>query len=259
MKLFRRFYSEQFKKYSLAQLSLHNLLPIPLPLVRRLNRFVQTVAQPVVDFQNPTTPPAGTINLSWRMTSSPIRPDLFHWAVVYYRAGLRAGTAAAKNRGRVSGGGRKIYRQKGTGRARAGSSRAPQRRGGGVVFGPRPRDYSQQLPLKIRLRALFSALAMKHRDGLLKIVSESSIQLQSHKTKQLVPILNNHLPNGKKILLVDHGQFDRNIVLASRMLQDRLKLFDLSTLPELPCHAVLNSKLVLLTPRAVDHLVAHFK
>jgi len=170
---------------------------------------------------------------------------------------LRAGTASAKNRGRVSGGGRKIYKQKGTGRARAGSSRAPQRRGGGVCFGPRPRDYTQKLPRKIRIKALFSALAMKYQNGLLRIVSGESLSLDSHKTSDLVPIIHNHAKHDK-VIIVDVADFPNNLILASRNLTPKIRLFNCQA-TELSCHAVLESKVILLTPGAIDKLVSMFK
>ena len=257
----RRFLSGQSSRavydgQSLAQLALQNLLPMPLPLVKRVNRFAMGASVPIVDFQRPKDPPVGSLQCDWNMTNRPVRPDIFHWAVCYWRAGQRAGLACSKNRGRVSGGGRKIYSQKGTGRARAGSSRAPQRRGGGVVFGPRPRDYSQDLPAKIRIRALFSALAMKYKNGLLRIVSEESLQLPSCKTKQLAAILGEH--HEKTILIVDSEAFPRNLELAARSLPQKAMLFNCAN-EELPCHHVLKYKLTVLTRRAAEHLMGRFK
>lgn len=247
------------KGLSLARLAVLNLLPTPLSLVPRENRFVKPVDMPVLDFQNPGNPPTSTTQVPWRITSSIIRPDLMHWAVVVHRAGLRAGLAAAKNRGRVSGGGRKLYPQKGTGRARAGSSRAPQRRGGGVCFGPRPRDFSQDLPVKIRLRALFSALSMKHQNGQMALVSSESLALDVPKTKRMVKCLEEVAPGCSKVLIIKAGPFAENTVRASRALSRRLALVDLEAIKDLPAHTVLNHRRILLTPEAVEHLSSRFK
>lgn len=110
--------------------------------------------------------------------------DLIHQAVVSARAGARRGTHSTKGRSDVSGGGAKPYRQKGTGRARQGTIRAPQMRGGGIVFGPSPRDYSKSLNKKMSRKALQSALAYKAASQSLLVVDE--IALEAPKTKELV-------------------------------------------------------------------------
>jgi large subunit ribosomal protein L4 len=104
-------------------------------------------------------------DLDARIFEAPVRPDLMHAAVVAQLAARRAGTHATKNRALVSGGGRKPWRQKGTGRARQGTIRAAQWSGGGVVFGPQPRDYDQRLPRRVRQAALRSALSLRKREG----------------------------------------------------------------------------------------------
>src|SRR5687767_5906770 len=100
------------------------------------------------------------------------RPHLLHQAVVMQLNNRRAGSAATKSKGFVRGGGKKPWRQKGTGRARAGSTRSPIWVGGGTVFGPQPRDYSYRLPRSARRKALLSALSLKHQDGKLIIVDK---------------------------------------------------------------------------------------
>jgi large subunit ribosomal protein L4 len=109
------------------------------------------------------------------------RPHLLHQVVVMQLANRRAGTAATKSKGLVSGGGKKPWRQKGTGRARAGSIRSPIWVGGGTTFGPRPRDYSYRLPRKARKEALLSALSLKNRDG--KLIVVDRFELEEAKTK----------------------------------------------------------------------------
>ena len=115
------------------------------------------------------------------------RPHLLHQAVVMQLANRRAGTAATKSKGFVSGGGKKPWRQKGTGRARAGSIRSPIWVGGGTVFGPQPRDYSYRLPRKARREALLSALSLKNRDG--KILVLDKLELEEAKTRLMVKAL----------------------------------------------------------------------
>src|SRR5437899_8711199 len=109
------------------------------------------------------------------------RSHLLHQAVVMQLANRRAGTAATKSKGFVRGGGKKPWRQKGTGRARAGSIRSPIWVGGGTTFGPQPRDYSYRMPRKARREALLSALSLKNRDGKLTIVDK--FELEEAKTK----------------------------------------------------------------------------
>ena len=108
--------------------------------------------------------------LDSRVFEAPVRNDLMHTVVVAQLAARRSGTASTKNRARVSGGGRKPHRQKGTGRARAGTIRAPQMQGGGVAFGPKPRSYEQSVPKKVRRAALRSALSLRHSEGAVKVV-----------------------------------------------------------------------------------------
>jgi large subunit ribosomal protein L4 len=115
------------------------------------------------------------------------RPHLLHQAVVMQLANRRAGSAATKSKGFVSGGGKKPWRQKGTGRARAGSIRSPIWVGGGTTFGPQPRDYSYRMPRTARRAALLSALSMKNRDG--RIIVVDKFELEEPKTKRMVQAL----------------------------------------------------------------------
>jgi large subunit ribosomal protein L4 len=115
------------------------------------------------------------------------RAHLLHQAVVMQLANRRAGSAATKSKGFVRGGGKKPWRQKGTGRARAGSTRSPIWVGGGTVFGPTPRDYSYRMPRTARHQALLSALSLKNRDG--KIIVVDKLELEAAKTKLMVAAL----------------------------------------------------------------------
>jgi large subunit ribosomal protein L4 len=115
------------------------------------------------------------------------RSHLLHQAVVMQLANRRAGSAATKTKGFVRGGGKKPWKQKGTGRARSGSTRSPIWVGGGTVFGPTPRDYSYRMPRSARREALLSALSLKHRDG--KLIVVDKLQLEAAKTKNMVQAL----------------------------------------------------------------------
>lgn len=115
------------------------------------------------------------------------RAHLLHQAVIMQLANRRAGSAATKSKGFVRGGGKKPWRQKGTGRARAGSTRSPIWVGGGTVFGPTPRDYSYRMPRTARHQALLSALSLKNRDG--KIIVVDKLELEAAKTKLMVAAL----------------------------------------------------------------------
>ena len=115
------------------------------------------------------------------------RPHLLHQIVVMQLNNRRAGTASTKSKGLVRGGGKKPWRQKGTGRARAGSTRSPLWVGGGTIFGPQPRDYSFRMPRKARKEALLSALSLKNRDG--KIIVVDKLELEEAKTKLMVKAL----------------------------------------------------------------------
>jgi large subunit ribosomal protein L4 len=115
------------------------------------------------------------------------RPHLLHQTVVMQLANRRAGSASTKTKGLVRGGGKKPWRQKGTGRARAGSSRSPIWVGGGTTFGPQPRDYSYRMPRTARREALLSALSLKHREG--KLIVVDKLELDSPKTKLMVQAL----------------------------------------------------------------------
>jgi large subunit ribosomal protein L4 len=119
----------------------------------------------------------------------PINEPVMHQALVRQLANARLGTHKTKTRGEVSGGGRKPWRQKGTGRARHGSIREPQWRGGGIVFGPRPRSYGQKMPKKMRRLALKSALSVKAADGQIMVLD--ALEMPEPKTKEMEAILDN--------------------------------------------------------------------
>src|SRR5688572_9176848 len=135
----------------------------------------------------------GSVELSDDVFGAEVNENLIYEAVRHYRAGQRGGNAKTKTRHEVSGSGKKLWRQKGTGRARMGSIRSPIWRHGGTVHGPQPRDYSYSLPRKMQLGALRSALSAKLRDGELSVVQAFSVP--DHKSKTMRGVLNSFNSN----------------------------------------------------------------
>ena len=170
---------------------------------------------PVVDVVNLNGEKVGQVELADAVFGAEINQHLLHEASRWYLAGLRSGTAKTKEKSEVSGAGRKLWRQKGTGRARVGSIRSPLWRHGGTVHGPKPRSYAYALPKKMVLGALRSALSAKLAEEKLTVVDEWA--LETHKTKNLRMALDK-LNADKTALLVNHGQ-NRNLELASRNLE----------------------------------------
>ena len=165
----------------------------------------------VIDLNNEKV---GEIELADEVFAAEVNDALIYEAVRNYQAGQRRGTASTKTRHEVSGSGRKLWRQKGTGRARVGSIRSPLWRHGGTTHGPQPRDYSYKLPRKMQLGALRSALSGKLRDGELRVVQ--AFALADHKAKSVRAALDK-LEVTRKVLLVD-GE-NRNLELGSRNLE----------------------------------------
>ncbi len=170
---------------------------------------------PTVDVVDLSNQKVGQLELADEVFGAEVNESLLYEAVRQYQAGLRAGTHKTKVRGEVQGSGKKLWKQKGTGRARMGSVRSPIWRHGGTVHGPVPRDYSYKLPRKMLLGALRSALSAKVRDGELKVVH--SFAFGDHKTKNAMAALD-RLEAGKTVLVVDNGD-NRNLQLGMRNLQ----------------------------------------
>ena len=156
----------------------------------------------------------GTIDLNDAIFGVEANENAEYEAIIRQRASLRQGTHAVKNRSAVSGGGKKPWRQKGTGRARQGSIRAPQFRGGGIVFGPNPRSYNYRLPRKVRQLAIKSALSQKVADKSFVVVD--SISFDAPKTKEFAGVLNNLKVNEKALIVVTDD--DKNAALSARNL-----------------------------------------
>jgi large subunit ribosomal protein L4 len=153
-----------------------------------------------IDVKTPDGKVDGSIELPAELFDAPANIALMHQVVTAQRAAARQGTHSTKTRGDVSGGGRKPYRQKGTGRARQGSTRAPQFTGGGVVHGPKPRDYSQRTPKKMIAAALRGALSDRARNGRIHAITEL-VSGQTPSTKSAKAFLNT-LTDRKQVLIV---------------------------------------------------------
>jgi large subunit ribosomal protein L4 len=170
---------------------------------------------PVVDVVNLEGKKVGQVELADAVFGAKVNQHLLHEASRWHLRGLRAGTHKTKDKSEVSGAGRKLWRQKGTGRARVGSIRSPLWRHGGTVHGPKPRDYSYALPKKMLLGALRSALSAKLSAQKLTVVDAWT--LETHKTQSLLSALGK-LNHTKSALLVAHGE-NRNLELASRNIE----------------------------------------
>lgn len=185
---------------------------------------------PTVAVYNINGDRVGEIELSDQVFGVPVHRSVLHDAVVMQLAGRRLGTHDTKTRGEVRGGGRKPWRQKGTGRARHGSIRSPIWRGGGIVFGPHPRDYSYVLPRKMRRLALKSSLSAKVEDG--KILVLEDLRLAQPRTKDIVRILGNL--NVEDNALVVTARQEENVFKSARnipgvkpLAADGLNVYDL--------------------------------
>ncbi|MEW6045728.1 MAG: 50S ribosomal protein L4 [Bacillota bacterium] len=176
---------------------------------------------PVVPVFNIEGEQVGELSLRDDVWAVPVKTGLIHQAVLMHLANRRQGTHSTKTRGEVSGGGRKPWRQKGTGRARHGSIRSPLWRHGGVVFGPKPREYGFTMPTKARRLALKSALSAKLRDGQLVVLDR--LQLSEPKTRVMAQVLKNVQADAGKRLIVLKDK-DQNVVLAARNIPGVLLL-----------------------------------
>jgi large subunit ribosomal protein L4 len=159
---------------------------------------------------------AGSVELPDALFAAPVNAAVLHQAVVAQLAGRHLGTHDTKTRGEVAGGGKKPYRQKGTGRARQGSRRAPHFAGGGTVFGPHPRSYEQRLPRKMKRLALRGALTAKYGDGAVRVVED--LAMEDIRTRELVGYLG-ALNVAGRVLVVAPAR-DQRLTLSARNLPD---------------------------------------
>ena len=184
----------------------------------------------------------GTIELNDAVFGVEVNEHLVHMAVVQQLANNRQGTQKAKTRSEVSGGGRKPWRQKGTGHARQGSTRAPQWTGGGVVFAPVPRDYSFKLNKKEKRAALKSALTSKVQGSSLIVVDE--LKFDEIKTKNFANVMNNLKVEKGLVVIADN---DTNVVMSARNVAD----VDTTLVNTINVYDVMKAKTVVLTKDAV--------
>jgi large subunit ribosomal protein L4 len=187
---------------------------------------------------------AGTIELPDGLFAAPVNTAVMHQVVIAQLAGRHLGTHSTKTRGEVAGGGRKPFRQKGTGRARQGSIRAPQMEGGGVVFGPHPRSYDQKVPRRMKRLALRGALTAKFVDGALRVVED--LAMDEIKTRELVGYLENLRAAGRVLVIASVRderleRSARNLPAVEVILADSLNTVD-----------VLNADTLLITVPALQ-------
>ena len=187
----------------------------------------------------------GKLDLNDSIFGVEINEHLVHLAVVQHLANMRQGTQKAKTRAEVSGGGRKPWRQKGTGHARQGSTRSPQWTHGGVVFAPTPRDYSFKLNKKEKRIALKSALTSKVADGKLVVLDE--LKLDEIKTKKFAEVLTN-LKATKAYVVINEN--DKNVVLSARNIPDAKT----AVCTNINVYDIMNANTVVLTKDAVSKI-----
>jgi large subunit ribosomal protein L4 len=188
----------------------------------------------------------GTVELPETLFAAPVNEALLHQAVTAQLAGRRTGTHDTLTRGEVRGGGAKPYKQKGTGRARQGSKRAPHYAGGGVVFGPHPRSYEQKLPKRMKRLALQGALTAKFGDGAIRVVD--TLEMDAIRTRELVGYLDALKLSGRVTVIADGGddrleRSARNLPSVSVLRADSLNVVD-----------VINSDILLIVQPALARM-----
>ena len=189
----------------------------------------------------------GEVELPEMLFSAPINEAVLHQVVIAQLAGRHLGTHDTKKRGEVSGGGKKPYRQKGTGRARQGSIRSPHYRGGGVVFGPQPRSYAQRLPRQMRRLALVGALTSKLDDGAIRVID--GFGLETPKTRDIVSIIDALGRSEGRVLIVAPGT-DETLILSARNLPG----VEVIRADSLNVVALLNADTVLIEQPAISKM-----
>jgi large subunit ribosomal protein L4 len=184
---------------------------------------------PTVDLYNIERIVIGQLDLSDSIFAVPVKPHVMHEVVLYQLAKRRAGTAKTKGRGEIAGGGKKPWRQKGTGRARAGTSRSPVWRGGGTIHGPQPRSYDMRVPKKVRRMAIKMALSQKVLDQELTVLDK--LQLDRIKTREFAAVLN-RFQLGKTLVVLPNSDENveksaRNIPNVKVLRSEGLNVYDL--------------------------------
>jgi large subunit ribosomal protein L4 len=202
---------------------------------------------PTAPLYNAQGAPAGEAELNDAVFGRELRPDLVHLAVVRELADRRQGTHKVKTRDEVAGGGRKPYRQKGTGRARQGSIRAPHYRHGGIVHGPTPRSYEKAMPQKMRRAALLSALSGKAAAGAIRVME--GLQAERIKTKDAAALLATVGIQGRTVIVVT--EWDQNLRLSLRNLPN-VRVAVVSS--GLSTYEIMGADTLIFTRAAVDRL-----
>lgn len=190
---------------------------------------------------------SGSVDLPKDIFDDQVNQDVIHQAILMYNASLRQGNASTKERGAISGGGKKPFKQKGTGRARAGSSRSPLWRKGGVVFGPHPRDFGYSLPKKIRRIALIESLKARLNEK--KLLCIEDLKDDFKKTKEFSSILNKLSIEGKVVAALD-GSND-TVFRVSR----NIAYFDLVRSQDINALDILKHKFVILSKTALNDII----
>ena len=201
---------------------------------------------PTVEVKNLENEKVGQLELSEKVFGAPINESLLYEAVRHYMAARRSGTHATKNRKLVAGSGRKLWRQKGTGRARVGSIRSPLWRHGGTVHGPQPRSYDYRLPRKMLLGALRAALSSKLAEQQITVVEE--FKLPDHKSKAMRSLLD-RFDAGRKVLIVDAPE-NVNLERSTRNLEG----VELMSGTQLHPYHLLWCKRLLISRPAIERL-----
>jgi large subunit ribosomal protein L4 len=189
----------------------------------------------------------GTVVLNEKIFGIEPNAHVVHQYVVNYLANQRQGTSSSKGRSDVSGGGSKPWRQKGTGRARAGTIRSPLWRGGGIIFGPQPRSYFAKFPRKMKRLATLSAFSDKAQNEKLMVID--NLTLSEIKTKKIVSILDKLGLNDKKCLILDEGE-NRNLLLSVRNLRN----VSFSRAPLANTYDMVNAEVLLMTKAGLDKI-----
>lgn len=198
-----------------------------------------------LEILNKDNKPVGKVDLPSDIFGVEVKKWVLHEVVRNYLANQRQGNAVTKTRGLVSGGGRKPYKQKGTGRARAGSNRSPLWKGGGTVFGPLPRDYSYKLPKKVKWAALGAAFSAKFADGAIVVIED--LLLSEPKTKELVALIKGL---GLSNVLIILSEDNKTIRLSARNIPN----VDVATVGRLNVYEVLVHEKLLMTRGAVERM-----
>ncbi|MDP8233978.1 MAG: 50S ribosomal protein L4 [Candidatus Saelkia tenebricola] len=205
-----------------------------------------------IDVLNMKGKKVDSVELDKNVFDGKVNKELLYQVINAYLANRRQGTHSTKTRGEVSGGGAKPWRQKGTGRARVGSNRSPIWRGGGTVFGPKPRDYSVNIPKKMKRLALKSSLNAKLQDQELMLIE--GMELSEPKTKHFMDVVNNLGLEKMKSLFVLSGVND-NTILSSRNISNVF----IADAKDVTAYDVLNCKKVVIVKNGLNEIIDRIK